>query len=145
MTKATEEKAKGKTLTDLDVPIRSLDGEPIWRGRESLAGMPILPRDEDGQPTGEAPEEEMLTRRKAIQLAMALEPKEERSDADAKLRAGHLSVAFWSVPSVKVDAEDITFIKSRLNYRWNGIIYTIMDDYLEGVETPQNVAGDPVE
>ncbi|KKL71105.1 hypothetical protein LCGC14_2098250 [marine sediment metagenome] len=130
-------KAKGKTLTDLDEPIRSIDGEPVWRGRETLMGMPILPRDKDGQPTGETPKQEMLTRRKAILYAMAVETKEQASDADAKLRAGHLQVAFWSVSTVKVDAEDITFIKERLNNRWNGVIYTIMDDYLEGVETLQ--------
>lgn len=134
MSKKAKEKAKGRTLTDLDEPIRSIDGEPVWKGRETLTGAAILPRDKDGQPTGELPEQEMLTRRKAILLAMALDPKDEGSDADAKLRAGHLQVAFWSATTVKVDAEDVTFIKGRLNNRWNGIIYTIMDDYLEGVK-----------
>lgn len=135
-------KAKGKVLTDLDEPIRSLDGEPVWRGRESLIGMPILPRDENGQPTGETPEQEMLTRRRAILFAMALEPREESSDVDVKLRAGHLQRAFWNVPAVRVDSEDITFIKARLNARWNGPIYTIMDDYLEGVDTSQGTANE---
>ena len=133
MTKTRNKKAKGKTITDLDELILTVDGEPVWRGRESLAGIPIVPRDKSGQPTEEPPEQEKLTRRRAILLALATEPKAEAHDADAKLQAGHLQIAFWDAENVKVCAEEITFIKVRLNHRWNGPIYTIMDDFLEGI------------
>lgn len=134
---AKEEKVKpkGTILTGLDVDVVGVDNEPIWRPKESVLGLPIVDRDDDGIPKKDAVvPQEKLTRRKAILLSLALEPEKEQQDQDAKLRAGYLQRIFWKDKQVEVDAEDITFIKNRLNYRWNGVIFSILCEFLEGVK-----------
>lgn len=143
MTKKDDKKAKGTELTNLDIELESLDGEVIWYGKETLAGIPICDRDEKtGVPTSKQ-HQAILTRRVAITAALALEPEAESYDADAKLRAGHLQAAFWNSPKVKLDAEDITFLKDRLNNRWNGMVLTYMDTYLEGGMKADDPAPEP--
>jgi len=138
MKKKKNEKPKGTTLIDLDVSVTQLDGEFVWRNKEDLMGSVILKRDKDGNPIeDQVLKQEPLTRRKAINLALAREPKEEETDGDAKLRAGYLQRMFWKDPKIELDADDVVFIKNRLNHRFNGTIYCYMCEYLEGVETSQ--------
>lgn len=138
MVQKRDTKPKGTSLTQLDEIVTSYDGEPIWRSKESIAGTVILERDEDGQPVeNQILEQVKLTRRMAINLALALEPKEEVANADAKLRAGHLQHMFWKDPKVELDSEDVEFLKSRLNFRWNGTVYCYMCEYLEGTEAKE--------
>ncbi len=136
MTKKNETKPKGTVLTDLDVEITSYDGEFIWRNKESIAGSVILERDEGGKPVeNQLLAQEKLTRRKAINLALAQEPKGEVHDADAKLRAGYLQRLFWKDAEVKLDADDVAFIKNRVNFKFNSTVYCHICEFLEGVET----------
>lgn len=135
MSETNETKPKGTTLTKLDEPITSFDGEFIWRNKESIGGAVLLQRDKDGRPVeDQILPQEKLTRRKAINLALAREPEAEVHDAEAKLRAGYLQRMFWQDKKIEVDADDITFIKNRLNHRFSGTVYCCMCEYLEGVD-----------
>lgn len=137
MTKKTSVNPKGTTLIDLDVCIVSVDGEPIWRQKQSVLGATL--RDEDGN---EIIEIEKLTRRKAILLGLALDPEADARNAETKLRAGYLQKVFWKDKEIKLDSDDVVFIKDRLNNKFNGTIYFIMCEYLEGVQSvPAPVSG----
>lgn len=136
MAKKKNVKPKGTHLTRLDVPLRTVDGEPILRPRETVNGGPIRKLDKDGKPIDEldvTPYE--LTRRMAILLATALEIKGREDDAEAKLKQGYFQRIFWDTRTVDLDAEDVTIIKAYLNNRWGGVIYSIMCEYLEGGAT----------
>lgn len=136
MSAKNENKPKGTTLTKLDEFVTSVDGSYIWRNKESIAGSTLIERGEEGRPIeGQIFAQEKLTRRKAINLALARETQEEVYDEEAKLRAGYLQRMFWKDEEIKLDADDITFIKNRLNHRFSSTVFCHMCEYLEGVKT----------
>lgn len=131
--KAKSRAAKGTHLTKLDESLRTVDGEPILRPRETVNGGPIRKLDKDGKPTDEldaTPYE--LTRRKAILLATALELVGRELDAVEKLRQGRFQRIFRAARTVNLSDEDLASVKAYLNNRWGGVIYSIMCEYLEG-------------
>ena len=141
MSAKKDPKPKGTILTDLDVVVTSADDEPIWRMRSTILGAALYKKD---QKTGECIKDasgemvqdttqEILTRRMAILLALATETEKQNLDADAKLRAGHMQRVFYKDSEVKVDSEEVEFIKDRLLHRWGGVVYTDLCEYLEGV------------
>lgn len=126
-----KEVPKGRTVKNLDEPLKLFDGESIPMDKVNMLGQPVFKKDEKGEIIRR--EQEDLTPRKAILLAMAKDPEKETNDPLAKLRAGQFARVFWNAEEVLVDSSDAEFIKNRLNFKWGGIIYTLMCDFLEGV------------
>ena len=136
MARTNKTKPKGTGLTQHDKVILCLDGEPIWRSKENLDGSLWLERDENGVPIeDQILHQEKLTRRKAINLALVAEPKDETADSEAKLRAGYLQRMFYKDAKVELDSGDVEFLKKRINHRFHVTVYCYMCEYLEGTET----------
>lgn len=129
MDKHNEAKPKGTIVTGLNNKIRTYGGETIEQDKETSVGVPVFVKNEEGKIVSR--DTEKLTFRKAILLALATDPPGEEKDVMAKLRAGHFARVFWGEDTVELDSEDMEFLKSRINNKWGGILFTLVCEFLE--------------